>query len=368
MTEDNRRGAEPAGLAAAGIEFDRGRLPQALAILRALPRTELDAHQVAVAERLHGMAAFRTGEMEEAVAHARQFLGRVDAGVETALEFRFDVLAVAVVAAGELAIYDESLERLRELLGLSTRLGGRAHAVRARGSAASAFALLGDVWASRRILASLALSFAGLEAELRLESTVRNNLASVNILVARMARGGGDDEAAHAALSDAETQIQRSADIARQLGDTRLSCFSRLHRIELGLLRDEPVAADGVLAESIRDAQAAGLWAHWRQLKLLEVEVLLCCGDAAQALAQLEPLGELCGDSHDLSSRIRLQQLRTRALRGLGLLEQALAAHDQLSRLQAFQSYRQAQAQSALMRTRLELEHLFIRSMAAEAP
>jgi tetratricopeptide (TPR) repeat protein len=359
MNPDAVPDTAPDPLAEARRAFEAGRLDQALAILRPLPREDLAVTDIAVAERLHALAAFRIGEFDEAAGRAPALRERVNPGVEGALEARFDVLSVAVVATGELARYEECLERVREQLTLAGRMGGLVPWVRARGSVASAFNFLGDVWAAQRILATLAGSL-GPNIEPRLESTVRNNHASVCLLMARMADEGGDPAARDEALMDAAASVQRGAEIARQLDDPRLVSYSRLHVLELAMLCGEAQpSADIDLAAAIAEAEAAMFRAHWRQLKLLDAEMHLAAGDARGALDRLQPVLERLGDAHALSSRIKLHVLRHRALRAVGEYAQADASHAEADRLQAYRLYRQARAQSALVRTRLELEHLF---------
>jgi hypothetical protein len=338
--------------------FDAGRFAEALALLRPLQRRPLTLLELAQAESLHCRSAFRVGELAEAERVARALLARVDAGVEPALAARFDVMAVAVVACGELALFEDCLNHLRELLALSARIGDLAHWVRARGSAANCFCLLGDLWAGERVLAELAGAFMGPDLEMRLEFTVRSNHASVTLLIARQARSAGQLAEADEALVSAAASMERGAEIAARLQDRRLTAFAQVHALELALLRGEPPAAPEALQQMIHAAEDAGLRAHVRQLRLLQSELQLAAGETAAALHTLQQLQAGSNDGHELSSRIRLHQLLHRARRAAGELAAAELARDEAERLLAFRSFKQAQAQSRFVRLRLELEHL----------
>jgi hypothetical protein len=342
-------------------QFDAGRLAEALVTLRQLDRDRLTLLDLARADNLHCRSAFRVGEMAEAERAARSLLTRVDAGVETALSARFDVLAVAVVACGELALYDNSLNHLRELLGLAARIGDLPSWVRARGSAANCFCLLGDLWAGQRVLAELAGAFMGPDLEMRLEFTVRSNHVSASLLVARLAQAAGDPTAAEQALHEAGASVARGEEIAERLQDRRLTAFTQVHALERALLAGEQPAPSQALLEMISSAENAGLDAHVRQLQLLRAELLLAQGAPAEALPVLQQLQARTSAGHELSSRIRLHEHLQRALRATGHTEAAHAARDEAERLSAFRSFRQAQAQSTFVRLRLELEHLHSR-------
>jgi hypothetical protein len=80
-----------------------------------------------------------------------------------------------------------------------------------------------------------------------------------------------------------------------------------------------------------------------------------------QALRQAEDA------NNEFSTRIRQRELEYQALVGLGRAADALQARLAYDKLLAYRSFRQARAQSTLMRTRLELEHLFKRSSEQKA-
>jgi hypothetical protein len=167
--------------------FAEGRLVATVELLEPIARKGLPASQVASIDHLQCVASFRLGQLSDCLRCARSFLQLVDPGLEGELEHRFSLLAVAVVAAGELALYEESLQYLSELLTLSTRFGDLSHYVRARGTAASAFQLMGDLWAAQRVLAALSSEFDRSHTEQRLETTMRCNHASLCLLMVRMA-------------------------------------------------------------------------------------------------------------------------------------------------------------------------------------
>ncbi len=347
--------------------FDQGRLIATVELLEPISRGVLPCTLAASVDHLHCLAAFRLGQLGECLARARSFLQHVDPGVESTLEQRFAVLAVAVVAAGESARYEECLEHLAELLGLASRLGGLSHYVRARGTAASAFLLMGDPWAAQRILSVLTCEFDRPHSEQRLETTMRCNHASLCLLLARMARDAGDDEAEQSALQDAEASVSRAMRQAVGLKDLRIVTYVQLHRAELSLRRGEIKKARVQLDGAAKDAEAAGLNAHWRHLQLLRAELLLAQGDPQQALDVLEALRQAEDANNEFSTRIRQRELEYLALVGLGRAADALQARQAYDKLLAYRSFRQARAQSTLMRTRLELEHLFQRSSERKA-
>ncbi len=347
--------------------FEQGRLIATIELLAPLAGGGLPAPLVAKVEHLRCVSAYRLGQLDVSLQSTRAFLKRVDPGIESTLEQRFAVLAVAVVAAGELAQYEQSLEHLTELLGLASRLGGLAHYVRARGTAASAFFLLGDPWAAQRILSALTSEFDREHDELRLETTMRCNHASLCLQVARMARDADDPDASQQSLQDAQASLDRAVLAAQRLQDLRLVTFVQLHQIELSLLQGRHESAWAHLDKATVNARAAGLNAHWRHLELLRAELLLGRGAGLAALDVLDGLRRTETPGHELSERLLLRELEFRALQALGRDAAALKARVAFDQLHAYRAFRQARAQSALMRKRLELEHLFQRSSGHKA-
>lgn len=347
--------------------FDAGRFGQALPLLRSLDRARMAGPARLLADSLQCRAAFRVGELQEAVERSRSVLEAAPVSPSSELPARFDVLAVAVPSCAELGLYDESLDRLRDLLGLASRLGELSYWVRARGSAASCFSLLGDVWAGERVLAELAGAFLGPDLETRLEATVRNNHVSVCLLLARAAQAAGEHAAAQQSLEAAAASLARCQEIAQRLADARVAAFLRVHELELALLRGEPMAPCNTLDETIAQADAGGLAAHARQLRLLHAELLLAAGQGDDALQQLQRVQALLRPGHELSSRIRVQQLLHLAWRRRAELQAAHTARDEAERLLAWRHFHQSQAQSRFVRVRLELEHLYRQRPSASA-
>lgn len=339
-------------MAQAQAAYDAGRFDDALALLAGAP----DSPEV---WRLRCLAAFRGGDMASASDAAAAVLAGTDPSAEALRGPRFDVLAIAVVAGGELARFDAMLGQVREMLGLAARSGGLPEYVRARGSAATAFALMGDPWAAQRLLGELAGLFQGGAGSPALEATVRGNHASVCLLIARLARAGGDEAAALEALEHAGSSIARSREVASLTGDRRVAAFADVHEAELALLQGRGAEALGALSDAIAQADARCLRAHARQLRLLDAEILLAAGEAAAARAHLEQVAGALGPQHELSVRIRTEALRHDVLLALG---DPLAARAHLAAartLEAERQYHQLRAQSQFLRTRLELEHLY---------
>jgi tetratricopeptide (TPR) repeat protein len=347
--------------------FADGRLVAVVELLEPIDRQDLPATQVASIDHLQCVASFRLGQLSDSLRCAQSFLTRVDSGIESEVEQRFSVLAVAVVAAGELALYEQSLQYLAELLTLSARLGDLSHYVRARGTAASAFLLLGDLWAAQRVLNALSGEFDRAHDEQRLETTMRCNHASLCLQLVRMAREADDAEAATQALQEAAVSVRRATSRASELQDLRLVIFVRLHEVELSMLQGHLEQAEQHLAHALHDAQSAGLNAHWRHMQLLEAELLLMRGTADRALPILEGLVAAEHAGNELSTRIRLHDLQCRCLSALGHHAAALSARQAHDKLQAARAFRQGRAQSTLMRTRLEMEHLFLRRSDGKA-
>lgn len=347
--------------------FAEGRLVATVELLEPIARKGLPASQVASIDHLQCVASFRLGQLSDSLRCAQSFLQLVDPGLESELEHRFSLLAVAVVAAGELALYEESLQYLSELLTLSTRFGDLSHYVRARGTAASAFQLMGDLWAAQRVLAALSSEFDRPHTEQRLETTMRCNHASLCLLLARLARDAGANEAAQQALHDAEASVRRAITTAAELEDLRLVTFVRLHEVEFSMLQGQLDQAQSHLALALQHAQSAGLNAHWRHMQLLEAELLLVRGHAQQALEILADLQAAEHPTNELSTRVRLRDLQCRSLSALGQHAAALSARQAYDKLHGFRTFRQARAQSTLMRTRLEMEHLFLRRSDGKA-
>jgi hypothetical protein len=350
--------ASPA-LDRAQADYDAGRYVAALDTAR-----EADAAEPAdggAALRLRCLAAFRLGELDEAAQAALRLVAHTGRN-EQAKPLRFDVLTVSVVAAGELARFEQSIEHLRLVQQAASRAGTHQDFMRGRGTMANCFALLGDPWAGQRLLAELIGQFqasAGTTADRRLEATVRVNHASVCLQIARLARQGGEAADCVEALEHAQASIERTREIARELQEARIAAFADVHAAELALLRSEHDAALRLLYGAVDQADAAGLWAHARQLRLLEAEALHARGDDEAAWGQLRIVGTRLGEGHEIGARIRWHSQLQHVLMARGEPTLALKHLEHARSLAQFRQYRQARAQSRFLRARLELEHLY---------
>jgi hypothetical protein len=346
-------------LARAQADYDAGRYTAALDAARQADDAESTADGAAL--RLRCLAAYRLGELDEA-AQAALRLVALTANNEQAQPLRFDVLTVSVVAAGELARFDQSIEHLRLVQQAASRAGTQHDFMRGRGTMANCFALLGDPWAGQRLLAELIGQFqasAGSTNERRLEATVRVNHASVSLQIARLARQGGEDADCVEALEHAQASIERTREIAAELQEARVAAFADVHAAELALLRRDNDSALRLLQGAVIQADAAGLWAHARQLRLLEAEALHARGDDDAAWHELRTVGLRLGEGHELGARIRWHSQLQRVLMARGEPTLALQHLEHARALAQFRQYRQARAQSRFLRARLELEHLY---------
>jgi len=347
-----------ADLSAAQAAFECGQYVAVLESLRALTTEPGNDSDAVAALRLRSMAAFRLGELDEAASVAQRLIEVVGRTAQAA-PVRIDVLAVSVVAAGELARYEQSIEHLQMMLPAAGRTGTLTDFVRGRGTAANCFALLGDPWTAQRLLSEVAGMFQGAATHARLEATVRTNHASVSLQIARLARQGGDPMTCEEALEHAAASLERAREIARDTADPRGQAFSDVHAAELALMRDHPDAALALLDGAIDRAAAAALWAHERQLRLLEAEALLLKGNVAVARKHLDRVAARLNTGHEIGARIRYHAQMQRALEAVGDHAGALVQLEQARTLAQYRQYRQARAQSRFLRTRLELEHLY---------
>jgi tetratricopeptide (TPR) repeat protein len=343
----------------AQADYDAGRYIAALDAARLADAAEPASDGAAL--RLRCLTAFRLGELDEA-AQAALRLVALTARHEPAQPLRFDVLTVSVVAAGELARFDQSIEHLRLVQQAASRAGTHHEFIRGRGTMANCFALLGDPWAGQRLLAELIGQFqasAGGASERRLEATVRVNHASVCLQIARLARQGGEEADCVDALEHAQASIERTREIALALQEARVAAFADVHAAELALLRNEHDSALRLLHGAVTQADAAGLWAHARQLRLLEAEALHARGDHDAAWERLRTVGQRLGEGHEIGARIRWHSQLQRVLKARGEPTLALQHFEHARVLAQFRQYRQARAQSRFLRARLELEHLY---------
>jgi tetratricopeptide (TPR) repeat protein len=345
-----------ADLASTQADYDAGRYICALHSAREFDLNEPSADGTAL--RLRCLAAYRLGELDES-AQAALRLVALAASNERAQTLRFDVLTVSVVASAELARFDQAIEHLRLVQQAASRAGSHTDFMRGRGTMANCFALLGDPWAGQRLLAELVGQFQGGTPEPRLEATVRSNHASVCLQIARLARQGDDAAGCDEALEHALASIERTREIAALLQDQRIGAFADVHAAELALLRGEHDSALTLLEGAVAHADAAGLWAHARQLRLLEAEALQSRGDSSAALALLQAVGERLDDGHELGARIRYHSQLQRVLAARGDSVAALDHFERARSLAQYRQYRQARAQSRFLRARLELEHLY---------
>ena len=153
--------------------------------------------------------------------------------------------------------------------------------------------------------------------------------------------------------------IERTREIATLLQDRRIDAFADVHAAEMALLCGEHDSALTLLEGAVAHADAAGLWAHARQLRLLEAEALQSRGDSGSALAVLQTVGDRLDDGHELGARIRYHSQLQRVLAARGDSVSALDHFECARSLAQCRQYRQARAQSRFLRARLELEHLY---------
>ena len=231
--------------------------------------------------------------------------------------------------------------------------------MRARGTAAICFALLGDPWAGQRLLSELLGLFQGLPSEASLEAVARNNHCAVCLLAARAARDAGDEEACREALDHAEASLGRSHEIAQQTGDRRLGAFVDVHSSEAMLLRGHAAAAVDALQAAADQAAVAGLPAHARQRRVMQAEACAAANEPARALGLLREVDATLGEGHELGLRIRCVQQLQAALMATGELQQALQQANWARVLEQFRLFQQLRTQSRFLRMRLELEHLY---------
>jgi tetratricopeptide (TPR) repeat protein len=114
-----------------------------------------------------------------------------------------------------------------------------------------------------------------------------------------------------------------------------------------------------LIEAALRQADEGQLWAHARQLRLLEAEVLQCRGDHDGALQLLQRVGDRLNDGHEIGVRIRYHSQLQRVMAAQGDSAAALDQFDRARALAQYRQYRQARAQSRFLRARLELEHLY---------
>ncbi len=332
--------------------YEQGRLAAALAAARAAAPGNEDAL------RWQALAAFRLGEMTECADAAARLIAPNPA-IATLPPGWEGVLAVSVVASGETLRFEQALPHLHAMLNVAKRQGDLATYVRARGTAANCFALMGDPWAAQRLLAELTGFFMTSGNELALEATVRGNLCATYLLIARWARQAQDEPAVQEAMAHADTNVQRCRELAAMIDAPRVKAFADVHAAETALLRSEPAQALDLLPPALQAAQEAGLWAHVRAMRLMQAKAALQAADLALAQQALEAVATRLNEGHEISSRIRyhraMQSWHAACTRLVESQEQAQLALV----LERRRHYAQFQAQSKYLRTRLELEHLY---------
>jgi len=264
-----------------------------------------------------------------------------------------------VLAAGELLRFEQMLLHLRLALQTAQRGGTLAEWVRARGTAAAAFTLLGDPWAAWRLTAELAGTFQGLADQPRLETTARNNHCSTCLLLARMARAAGDPAAADEALAHAEASLRRMRELLALTRDSRGAAFADVNEADLALQQGGGARAIVLLRDAAEGAVARGLRGHARWLTLLEAEALVSVGDSEQALQRALPLIDQLGEGHGLAMRIRAHEVLHQACNATHEVAAARVHLAQAQALERQQRYCQLQVQSLHLRERLDLEHLY---------
>jgi hypothetical protein len=332
--------------------YEEGRLASALAAARAAAPDDLHAL------RWRALAAFRLGEMVECADAALRLIPLNTAAATMPAE-QDSVLSVSVVASCETLRFEQALSHLQPMLALAKRAGDLVSYVRARGSAANCFALMGDPWAAQRLLGELAGFFMAGGSELPLEATVRGNLCATYLMIAQWARQAQDEAAAQEAMAHADTNVQRCRELAALSQAPRVKAFADVHAAELAILRGLPRQALGLLASALHDAEQAGLWAHVRALRLTQAEAALDAGDAALAQRALDAVAVRLDEGHEITSRIRYHRAMQAWHAAQDQLAEAMQQAQTALALEQRRRYAQFQAQSRYLRTRLELEHLY---------
>lgn len=348
---------EPAELAAVREAFHGGRFEPARVLARRLLGSPVPPEVALEARRLLANASFRLGHLPDTIEAGHSVIDQV--GASSLHPARFDALALLVVAYGERAEYDASIEALRQLLGQAQRGDSLRDHVRARGSMAVCFTLMGDPWAGQRVLGELGQWLEKLPGESALEATVHNNHASIWLQIARSARDGGDAEARTDALVAAQATLQRARDLAGTLGDERVKAFADVHECEALLLAGDAPLVLKLVRDAMARADDAGLSAHGRFLRQLQAEAFIESNQPAAALRSLRALDARLGPGHDLTSRIRQLSLMYAACAAIGDYPQALVHIEQANELETMRAWRRAAAASKHLRLRLELEHVY---------
>lgn len=347
-----------AALEAARADLDESRLPAALAAARAIAMGDAPPAARIEALRLQAVAAFHLGEQCETVETVQTLFARLGDAAVTYPQ-RSALLAVSAVANGELARYDESLAHLQQMLSVAARGGSFESYVRARSTAATCFALLGDPWAGQRLLSELLGLFQGLPSEAPLETAVRNNHASICLRIARLARDAGEAGASTEAIEHASASLERVREIVKRTRDGRRGALADIYAAEMTLLRGNAADAASQLQRSIEHAIAVGQPAHVRFLRVLQAEAFSAAGAPERALLLLREAAPSIREGHCLGLRIRCVQQMQRACAAVGAHEEALGHAARARLLEQHLLYRQLHAQSRFLRSRLELEHLY---------
>lgn len=328
----------------------------ALRLARSVWETPGDAATRVQAGWLVCVSSYRLGELAEAIHAGEGALALLEPNASQTL--RFDILALLVVAYGELARHDESVQALQQLVRLRTRRGTLRDHTRARSSMAACFALMGDPWTAQQLLGQLADGLRALPRQGRLEAKARINMAWIGLQAARMARDAADPDLAGRMLASARTSLARSEEITAQHGHSRIALFSQMHQCEYELLSGQHAQALERVAAALPKTRQAHLHAHTRRLELIQAELLLETGSARPALDVLEPLLLRLGPGHDLSARLQAFDLAARACAALGDTTRSLVCMERQRALELYRVTRQLQAMSRHARIRLELEHL----------
>jgi tetratricopeptide (TPR) repeat protein len=332
--------------------FHEGRLADAVAATRRAAPDDLGAAQC------RAMAAFQLGEMTEC-ADAAVRVAPETASNPAVQADQASMLSASVVASCETLRFDQALAHLQQMLASARRSGDLASYMKARGTAANCFALMGDPWAAQRLLAELAGFFMPGANELAIETTVRGNLCATYLIIARWAKLGQDSESMEEAMTHAETNAQRSVELAASARSPRSKAFADVHLADIAILRGQPRQALGLLSAAIHSAEQAGFWGHVRALRVMQAEAALDAGELHAAHQALKAVAANLNEGHEISSRIRYYRLMQAWHTTQGQLAEAARQGQAALALEERRTYAQFLAQSKYLRTRLELEHLY---------
>lgn len=269
---------------------------------------------------------------------------------------RCELLRVLTLSACECGAFDTALDTAHELVRITAQHGEDGPALSAAFALAATFERMGDPWQGLRVLSRALADHGGGAPELPLLVGL-NGLCAISISIMHRLLGTGADEEVQQILGRARAAGEQALVMLDRLAAPAYEVAVRGNLGEVRLYQGDLADSEPLLRRALRLARERGLSAHAWRVQVSLGDWLLTSGHPSPALADMQALLAVLGDSAPQQTIIRAHHVAYRACRMLGQPGQALAHLEQAECGERRRMVSQLRAQSQLFVTRSEAQH-----------